>query len=203
MIMARRAIPANRRRRGQPENATTRRLRTLLTVATAVLGAALATAARPAPQESAAVTRLQQEVASLKFRLDYDTGRLERSIQDLQRRLQAAEMRTATPGTVAAPLPAPTVGDDIEAHRLVVTDPQGRARAAFAYSDMFGPTVALMTPTGDVAAMLSASLTGPRLELYDGAVRLRASLGLDTDGVHLRLFDEGGDVVGELGTTAR
>ena len=127
-------------------------------------------------QESAATMQLRQEVGNLRFRLDYETSRLQRMIDDLQRQVR----QRVQPPVSTAPLPA---------LRPVPSE----------VSDRFGPMVALMGRSGDVEAMLSVPSAGPRLELFDRAGRLRIVLGLDDGTPELRLLGEDGSIVGRLG----
>ena len=106
-------------------------------------------------QESAATMQLRQEVGNLRFRLDYETSRLQRMIDDLQRQVR----QRVQPPVSTAPLPAlrpvPSEVSATSARRLRVHDAAGRPRGAITVSDRFGPMVALMGRSGDVEAMLS------------------------------------------------
>ncbi len=150
-------------------------------------------------QESAATMQLRQEVGNLRFRLDYETSRLQRMIDDLQRQVR----QRVQPPVSTAPLPAlrpvPSEVSATSARRLRVHDAAGRPRGAITVSDRFGPMVALMGRSGDVEAMLSVPSAGPRLELFDRAGRLRIVLGLDDGTPELRLLGEDGSIVGRLG----
>ncbi len=150
-------------------------------------------------QESAAMMQLRQEVNNLRFRLDYETSRLQRMIDDLQRQVRQRVQPLASIAPLPAPRPVPFEVSATSAQRLRVNDAAGRPRGAITVSDRFGPMVALMGPSGDVEAMLSVPSSGPRLELFDRAGRPRIVLALDDGTPELRLLGEDGAIVGRLG----
>ncbi len=151
-------------------------------------------------QESAALMQLRQEVGNLRFRLDYETSRAQRMIDDLQRQVRQREQLPVP----LVPLPAlravPTEASVASPERVRIEDAAGRPRGALTVSDRFGPMLALMSITGDVELMLSASSTGPRLELFDRAGRPRIMLGVEDGVPSLRLLGEDGSIVGYLGS---
>ena len=152
-------------------------------------------------QESAAVMQLRQEIGNLRFRLDYETNRMQRLIDGLQRQVRQNDPRPipSVPLPVRAPEPAPsTVGSGV-GQRLRIEDDAGRPRAALTVSERFGPMMALMGGSGDVEAMLSVPAAGPRLELFDRAGRTRIVLGLEEGKPELRLLGEDGAIVDRLG----
>ncbi len=128
-------------------------------------------------QESAAVTRLQQEVAQLRFELDTKSSRLEREVQQL--RSQLSELRYAPESLATRSPPSitpPASADEMQLRRLVILDGQSRPRLVLAVGDRYGPMVGLLNSVGDVVALLSAPDGDPRLELFDSGGELRASL---------------------------
>lgn len=132
-------------------------------------------------QESAAVSRLQQEVAQLRFQLDIESGQLEREVEQLRARLDRLQYAPKPLSTEEiAPLPplpaSPGVADEIELRRLVISDNQSRPRLVFTVGEQFGPMIALINAAGDVEAMLSAPADGSRLELFEADGRPRARL---------------------------
>ena len=142
-------------------------------------GVALAAVTLP-PPSGQDLLRLQQEVNSLKFQLKYETDRLERRLEGIERQARQAELRTPAP-LVAAPqrAPVPPPGDELTVRRLVVTDALGNARGVLAVSDVYGPMLGLLNVHGDVVGLLAAPDSGARLELFDGAAVPRVLLGLD------------------------
>ncbi len=152
-------------------------------------------------QESAAVAQLRQEIGNLRFRLDYETNRVQRLIDDLQRQVRQNDLRpprsAPLPTLTQAPMPAAT--SSASDRRLRVDDDDGRPRAALTVSERFGPMIALMGPSGDVEAMLSVPSVGPRLELFDRSGRTRIVLGLENGAPQLRLLAEDGSIVERLG----
>lgn len=140
-------------------------------------------------QESAAVTRLIQEVDTLRYRLDLETGQLRREVEQLRDRLRELDQRQRQAGLGGvAPAPpassggapgAPFPGDEIVTRRLVIQDAAGRIRATVAVSDAFGPMLALLDEAGEVRLMASQPAAGPRLQLFDAQGTPRAALQLE------------------------
>lgn len=158
------------------------------------LAAALAyvVAGPGAPDQDA--MRLQQEINTLKYKLDYETDRLERRVETLERQFRQSEFRQSVPRVARAPLVVPVpLGNELTARRLVVTDAAGNARVVLAVSERYGPMLGLLNQRGDVVGLLSAPETGARLELFDGGATQRVFLGLEADAV-LELRDAAGEV---------
>lgn len=146
--------------------------------------------------------RLRQELDSLKFRFDYETDRLERRVESLER--EAARRPTGAP--LPTPTPAPLIvpapnADEITVRRLVVTDDEGRVRGVLAVSEIYGPMLGLLDEFGDVMGLFAAGADGARLEIYDGSAASRLELGLLDGEAAIRLHDAAGEVTARIPTS--
>ncbi|NKB88881.1 MAG: hypothetical protein GKS06_11745 [Acidobacteria bacterium] len=138
--------------------------------------------------------RLRQEFDSLKFQFNYETDRLERRIETLERELArippASPLRPSQPAPILVPTPS---ADEIAVRRLVVTDDEGRIRGVLAVSEIYGPMLGLLNEHGDVVGLFAAGDAGTTLEIYDDAAGQRALLGLVEDEATLQLRDAEGN----------
>ncbi len=146
-----------------------RALTTWLATAGLALGAV-------AVQESAAVSRLRQEVTDLRFQYDFKTNRLEQRVDQLEQRVRALEGRPVEP---VSPTPPPdsegAARATIVTRRLLLVDEAGVRRGALSVSERFGPMLALTDAGGQVRLMLSVPPEGPRVELLDAGGTLRST----------------------------
>lgn len=164
--------------------------RTTLVLGLALLGPA---AGWVAAQESVALMRLDQQVASLRAQLDFETQQLRQRIE----RLEEGVRRRDGPGPLQ-PLPGPVPpavagthsAAEFTARRFVVEDAEGRIRAVLADSARYGPMLALLDESGDLRVLVAQG--GPDsagLEVLDAAGASRIRLSLEDGEPALRLYD--------------
>ncbi len=177
-----------------------------VTLLVGVAGGLAASPASTVAQDSFALSRLQQELNSVRFKLEFESDRLSREVESLRSRLQNVEYRGQGNSTLPRPQPRPTpvpdAGNELTVERLVVSDSEGRVRIVLGVSDRFGPMLGLIDEHGGVRGMLMGAADGARLELYDGAGGTRLRLGLEPQQPTLELFDERGEMAVRLGVVA-
>ena len=87
---------------------------------------------------------------------------------------------------------AEAVPEEVKAHRFILVDAYGKARAGMAM-DNAGPRLDLLDENGNVRVGLTVVKgIGPRLGLWDENGKLRVGLALDKDFPSLGFYDENG-----------
>lgn len=156
-----------------------------------------------APQDSQQVTRLSQEVTSLRNRLDFEIRQLQQRADRVETRLDALDRGSPVPVPPIQPIEPtrpPAAGTrsaaEFTARRFVVEDGEGRIRAVLAVSDIYGPMLGLLDEEGALRVLLSQrqpDTAGVAVLDSDGTARIRLSL--EADEVRLRVVDDRGNEV--------